>query len=385
MNTKFLLLLAALFGSSAGRVIKSSELDTYSYEQHIKDFALEHSEDRRKAFVKELARVRLHNSNPNKKWTETMNKFSTMSASEMTAMKGRIKASTKTHSNLKAHNGIPSDFKLKAVSELPAEVDWRTAGVVSAVKDQGGCGSCWAFSATATIESHVALSTGLLFNLSPEQIAMCSPNPDSCGGTGGCAGATAEIAFDYVSNSAGLFEEYQYGYTSYYGKNYDCALPTDTNPVATIDGYVQLPANNYTALMNAVATVGPISISVDAAWGAYESGVYDGCNQANPDIDHAVQLVGYGEENGSKYWLVRNSWSPAWGEQGYIKLARADTDDQNCGIDTTPQDGSACEGETDPVVACGTCGILFDSSYPLNVNAGSPSNGVTDDANGPVN
>ena len=86
------------------------------------------------------------------------------------------------------------------------------------------------------------------------------------GGTGGCAGATAEIAFDYLSSSAGQYEEFQYPYTSYYGVNADCTYPTDTNPVAFIDGFVQLPANNYTALMNAVATVGPISISVRALY-----------------------------------------------------------------------------------------------------------------------
>ena len=114
--------------------------------------------------------------------------------------------------------------------------------------------------------------------------------------------------------------------------------------------------------------------------------MFDGCNQENPDIDHAVQLVGYGEENGSKYWLVRNSWSPAWGEQGYIKLARMDNDEQKCGSDTTPQDGSACDGETEPVTVCGTCGVLYDSSFPLNADSGSPSvTPVTDDSPTPIN
>ena len=220
------------------------------------------------------------------------------------------------------------------------------------------------------IESHVALATGLLFDLSPEQIAMCAPNPDSCGGTGGCAGATAEIAFEYATNSIGLLQEFQYPYLSYYGKDFDCAMPESQAAVATINGYVQLPANNYTALMNAIATVGPVAISVDAsAWSPYSSGVFSGCNQVNPDIDHAVVLVGYGEENGQKYWLVRNSWSPTWGEQGYIKLARADTEEQICGTDVTPHDGTACEGQDEPVTVCGTCGILFDTAYPINAAA----------------
>jgi len=130
---------------------------------------------------------------------------------------------------------------------------------------------------------------------------------------------------------------------------------------------VQLPANNYTALMNAVATVGPVAVSVDAsAWGAYSSGIFSGCNQASPDIDHAVVLMGYGEENGQKYWLIRNSWSPSWGERGYIRLARKDTEEEVCGLDVTPQDGTACAGDDEAVKVCGTCGVLYDSAYPLN-------------------
>jgi cathepsin L len=156
---------------------------------------------------------------------------------------------------------------------------------VSAVKDQGHCGSCWAFASTAVIESHVAIASGLLFDLSPEQIAMCSPNPESCGGTGGCEGATAEVAFEYVTNSIGMLEEFQYPYLSYYGKDYDCSMPEGQAGVATINGYVQLPANNYTALMNAVATVGPIAVSVDAStFHSYVSGIFDGCNQVRDRV-----------------------------------------------------------------------------------------------------
>ncbi len=196
---------------------------------------------------------------------------------------------------------------------------------------------------------------------------MCAPNLNHCGGSGGCNGATAEIAFEYMTTSAGMFQEYQYSYSSYYGRDYACSLPTGTNPVAKINGYVKLPENDYKSLMNAIAKVGPVAISVDASnWSGYSSGIFDGCNQTNPDIDHAVVLVGYGEEDGQKYWIVRNSWSPSWGEKGYIRLARVDNEEQRCGSDITPQDGSACDGETDPVKVCGTCGILYDTAYPLN-------------------
>jgi len=118
--------------------------------------------------------------------------------------------------------------------------------------------------------------------------------------------------------------------------------------------------------MNAVAQTGPIAVSVDAsAWSAYHSGIFDGCNQKKPDIDHAVTLVGYGVDNGQSYWLIRNSWSASWGENGYIRLARSSSEEQKCGTDTTPCNGSACAGTCDtPVNVCGTCGVLYDSSYP---------------------
>jgi cathepsin L len=126
--------------------------------------------------------------------------------------------------------------------------------------------------------------------------------------------------------------------------------------------------------MNAVATIGPMSISVDAStWHAYSSGIYNGCNQVNPEIDHAVVLVGYGSENGQNYWLVRNSWSASWGEAGYIKLHRGDDEQNTCGSDIKPLDGSACAGQTDPVWVCGTCGILYDTAYPTNVVATTTS------------
>jgi hypothetical protein len=117
-----------------------------------------------------------------------------------------------------------------------------------------------------------------MFDLSVHQTAMCAPNPSK--------------------KICNLF-----------GNDAACTIPSSGSPVATIDGYVTLPYSNYTALMNAIATVGPIAVSVDAsAWSPYESGIFDNCNQNQPDIDHAVVLVGYGEEsNGSKYWIIRNS------------------------------------------------------------------------------
>ena len=113
--------------------------------------------------------------------------------------------------------------------------------------------------------------------------------------------------------NGGIAQEYQLGYAAaaYSGVTQNCSKPSG-NPVASITGFTVLPTNNYTALLNAIATVGPIAIAVDASWGAYKSGIYNKPLPTSPDIDHEVVLVGYGEENGQKYWIVRNSWSPTW-------------------------------------------------------------------------
>jgi cathepsin L len=350
--------------------VSAVDLNNYSFEQYVVEFNLNYQpaevETRKSLFNAELARVRAHNEK-NLSWQETMNRFSCMTPAEKKAFGGRSKNHAALHSTLKNGKPLPADFVMKPLSALPRSVDWRKEGIVSAVKDQGHCGSCWAFAGTSVIESHVAKNTGLLFDLSVEQMAMCAPNPDKCGGTGGCSGATAEIAFDYVTKSGGLFQEYQYSYSSYYGSDYACALPSTGAPVATINGFVQLPENNYTALMNAVAQLGPIAVSVDAStFHAYSKGIHDGCNQVNPDINHAVVLVGYGSEDGKDFWLIRNSWNPKYGEAGYIKLLRTNDEEGRCGSDITPQDGTACDGHNEPVKVCGTCGVLYDSAYPLN-------------------
>ncbi len=119
--------------------------------------------------------------------------------------------------------------------------------------------------------------------------------------------------------------------------------------------------------MHAVATVGPVVVSVDAsAWHNYESGVFNGCDySANIDLDHAVTLVGYGsDDTNGDFWLIRNSWGTGYGENGYIRIARES--EPLCGIDNTPHDGSACLGQDAPQKVCGHCGVAFDASYPLN-------------------
>jgi cathepsin L len=345
----------------------------YDFARYLQDFQAQHSWSaaelalRETMFHAEVAKVKAHNAG-HSSYKIGLNRFSVLTRDEKRASLGHNKAKRQAHAQAGPKHEVPSGLTMKSVKDLPARVDWReTPNVVSSVKDQGHCGSCWAFSATETLESHVALATGLLYDLSPQQIAMCSPNPDSCGGTGGCEGATTELGFEYIADT-GVVEEYQIGYSAYQGADSECAFSRrQTPPVATIQGYAKLAENSYEALMNAVAQAGPVAIVVDASeWHSYAGGIFDGCDQQSPDLNHGVVLVGYGEEStGEKYWLVRNSWSPSYGEQGYIRVARSDQDNELCGMDVTPLDGTACNGDTTPVKVCGTCGVLYDTSYPI--------------------
>jgi len=252
------------------------------------------------------------------------------------------------------------------VTALPVEMDWRDAGVVTPVKDQGECGSCWTFATAEETESSYAIATGKLHTLSEQQILDCTPNPNQCGGTGGCDGGTAELAWARITAMGGLSSEWTYPYQSYFGTAYQCRS-NQANPVVRVSSFVNLPTNEQDPILAYLGTTGPLAISVTAAsWSTYESGVFDDCNKTNPDIDHAVQLVGYGvDATLGNYWLVRNSWSPSWGEEGYIRLQRGT--DFTCGVDLTPRDGDGCSGGPPTVKVCGTCGILFDGVYPVVV------------------
>lgn len=179
--------LSALIAAISQARVHWSELHSYTFEQFVADYKLnlhQNSEEyvvRRQTFESELARVLQHN-NANATWKENINHMSAMTAAEKKVFHGRNKLQPKN----KLSTELEKNFTNVPESELPTSVDWRTAGVVTAVKDQGGCGSCWANASTATIESHGAIATGDLFDLSIQQMAACAPNPDDCGGFGNC-------------------------------------------------------------------------------------------------------------------------------------------------------------------------------------------------------
>ncbi len=145
MNTKVLLLISAFIAVAAKSNVQN--LESYTFEQYLEEFNLKYTEaelpKRREIFNSELQRIKVHNSK-NLSWQEGVNKFSALTPAEKTALFGRNKGSTRSKKMLKSSHDLPSDFKLKSISELPKNVDWRKIpNVVSPVKDQGHCGSCW--------------------------------------------------------------------------------------------------------------------------------------------------------------------------------------------------------------------------------------------------
>jgi len=215
---------------------------------------------------------------------------------------------------------------------VPASVDWTTQGVVTPVKNQGDCGSCWAFSTTGSLECDYAIKTGSLVSLSEQQLVDCSGSY----GNYGCDGGWYYYAWNYNQAEGGLCTETEYPYT---GVDGTCKQTTCGTKYTTNDLYTSVTADDDSALEIAAAT-GCVSVAIEAdqfAFQYYSSGILNGTCGTN--IDHAVLVVGYGTDNGQEYWKVKNSWGTDWGEEGYVLICRncnANGNEGECGINMYP-------------------------------------------------
>eukprot|EP01094_Clydonella_sp_ATCC50884_P028884 TRINITY_DN8820_c0_g1_i5.p1 TRINITY_DN8820_c0_g1~~TRINITY_DN8820_c0_g1_i5.p1 ORF type:complete len:543 (-),score=133.95 TRINITY_DN8820_c0_g1_i5:33-1661(-) len=218
--------------------------------------------------------------------------------------------------------------------DLPSSVDWRDKGAVTMVKDQGACGSCWTFGTTGSLEGMYQIKTGRLVSLSEQQIVDCAWGYDFGQGPNmGCGGGFASGAFQWIIDNGGIATESSYPYLM---QNAWCKDAIKDSRVR-VRTYVNVTQGSEQALTDAVASAGPTAVAIDASHPSfrfYQSGVYyePACKNGLDDLDHEVLAVGYGTEGGQDYFLVKNSWSTYWGDQGYIKMSRNRSN--NCGIAT---------------------------------------------------
>ncbi len=197
---------------------------------------------------------------------------------------------------------------------LPRNFDWRSRGVVTRVKNQGICGSCYAFSATGNIESLYALKYGTLLDLSEQQILSCDRNQN------GCTGGSVANALDYIKRVGGLGSESSMRYV---GRRQSCYA---IRPYAKVVGKKYAGTQNEDYIKSFLVKNGPLSTGVNAKYFKYyRGGIMRFSNYyCSPyKLDHAVLIVGYGVTGtGIKYWIVKNSWGSNWGENGFLRIGR---------------------------------------------------------------
>ncbi|XP_073315710.1 cysteine protease XCP2-like [Primulina huaijiensis] len=239
-----------------------------------------------------------------------LNEFADMSPDEF--KKGYL--GFKVDSMFHKKNDSPQEFMYKDFNTLPKSVDWRKKGAVTRIKNQGSCGSCWAFSTVAAVEGINQIVTGNLTELSEQELIDCDTTHNN-----GCNGGLMDYAFQFIVSNGGLHHEEEYPYLMEEGT---CEENRDESELVTISGYQDVPANDGQSLLKALANQ-PVSVAIEASgrdFQFYSGGVFDG--HCGNELDHGVAAVGYGSSKGLDYIIVKNSWGPKWGEKGFIRMKR---------------------------------------------------------------
>ncbi|XP_062224716.1 senescence-specific cysteine protease SAG39-like [Phragmites australis] len=299
------------------------------HEQWMSKYGRVYMDDAEKArrfevFKANVAFIESVNARNHKFWLEA-NRFADLTDDEFRA--------SRTGYKKPASKGWTTGFRSANVSldDLPASVDWRTKGAVTPIKDQGECGCCWAFSTVASMEGVVKQSTGKLISLSEQELVDCDVN----GMDQGCEGGEMDDAFQFIIDNGGLTTETNYPYTASDGS---CNSNKESNEAASIKGYEDVPVNDEESLRKAVANQ-PVSVAVDGGdshFRFYKGGILSGA--CGTELDHGIAAVGYGvASDGTKYWLMKNSWGTSWGEDGYIRMERDVSDQEGmCGLAMQP-------------------------------------------------
>ncbi|NXH62050.1 CATH protein, partial [Rhabdornis inornatus] len=201
----------------------------------------------------------------------------------------------------------------------PDSIDWRKKGnFVTPVKNQGACGSCWTFSTTGCLESAIAIATGKLLSLAEQQLVDCAQAFNNHG----CSGGLPSQAFEYILYNKGLMGEDTYPYRA---KNGTCKFQPD-KAIAFVKDVINITQYDEDSMVEAVGKHNPVSFAfeVTSDFMHYRKGVYSNprCEHTPDKVNHAVLAVGYGEEDGTPHWIVKNSWGRLWGMQGYFLIER---------------------------------------------------------------
>lgn len=284
---------------------------------HGKSYETEEEYNTRfRIFRDNAAYVRVFNS-LNKSWTLGVNYMSDLTGEEFKALyTGYIPTNTE------------KNYAVLPTIDLPQTVDWTTQGAVTPVKNQGQCGSCWAFSTTGSVEGAWFLAGNTLVSLSEQQLVSCSGSY----GNQGCNGGLMDNAFKYIIANGGINSEANYPYTAKTGV---CNKTLASNVVAKIKSYQDVTPDSPTALETAIAQQ-PVSVAVEAdqaAWQQYSSGTVS--SNCGTNLDHGVLAVGYNLGASPPYYKVKNSWGTSWGMAGYIQIAIT-TGKGVCGIQMQP-------------------------------------------------
>jgi cathepsin L len=313
-------------------VVSARQLDEKHYQKLFTNFVGKYNKEyehdqfflRYNIFKANYDLIHQHNSKANASYTMALNQFADMTAAEFKAKMTGYKPIDRSYlrSQNQKHN-----LHAKYVA-AGSSVDWRAKGAVTPVKNQGQCGSCWAFSTTGSTEGAVFLKTGVLTSLSEQQLVDCS----TAQGNQGCNGGLMDQGFQYIISNKGLCTEASYPYTAADG-SCNAANCQDVSPISS---FTDVTPNDENALLQAVSHQ-PVSIAIEAdqpAFQFYSTGVLDDAS-CGTTLDHGVLIVGYGTDAASSkdYWIVKNSWGASWGEAGYIRMVR---NKNQCGLATDP-------------------------------------------------
>jgi len=304
-------------------LVEASKMTEQNYQQQFASFvkkfhkSYQHDEffARYTVFKANFDKIRLHNKGQHA-YTMAINEFADLTFVEFHArFTGLL---PRSNAYARSMNAAEIDMDI----DVPASVDWRTQNAVTPIKNQGQCGSCWAFSTTGSVEGAHAIATGNLVSLSEQQLVDCS----AAQGNNGCNGGLMDDAFEFIIQNNGICTEADYPYV---GVTNTCV--TGCTPAATISSYKDITAGDEAGVGVALVTQ-PISIAIEAdqqGFQFYSTGVFNGtCGTA---LDHGVLLVGYGTDTtvNLPYFILKNSWGTSWGMAGYMNIVRGANE---CGL-----------------------------------------------------